>query len=193
MLPNYIKDQNRFSLAGPPVWFLRRLWEFDPSLVIVPSRQAFLYRLAQRRKPVLVDQIAYEALREQADTAMLMSYRLVPVTTIIASANWSNPAIFNQLAERAPWRMGGAEAVNQMLDAQDKQDSIDRTVKNDILLSDVAKDGWKYYNKLIGKRTHLYSPKGHTKPHTQKSVGLILPHVFVPTPYVKTVWGRKDS
>ena len=43
---NWIEDENRFKLSGPPKWFLQRLKDFDPSLVILPSRQKMAYRLA---------------------------------------------------------------------------------------------------------------------------------------------------
>ena len=151
MLTNYIPDTNLFKLAGPPSWFLRRLWDFDASLVIVPSRQGFYYRLAQRRKLNLSDKI-------ESDTKMLASYSLTPVTTILATANWSNPYIFEELRRRAPWMMGGADKVNKMLDDQDQQVTDETQAKTDDQLTYLGKDAWKYYNKLIGTRSHLYSP-----------------------------------
>ena len=147
---NYIPDVNRFKLAGPPTWFLRQLWDFDPSLVIVPSRQGFYYRLSQRRKLNLSEKIVQEALWNESDTQMLASYNLVPVTTIVATANWGNPYIFVELANRAPWRMGGADAVNRQLDEQDQKDDLDKRVKTDEHLTHLGKDGWQLYRKKIG-------------------------------------------
>jgi len=149
-MKNYIPDVNRFKLAGPPKWFLAKLWEFDPSLVIVPSRQGFQYRLAQRRKLRLPEHIVNDSLWNQSDTQMLASYNLVPVTTIIATANWSNPYIFVELANRAPWRMGGADKVNAMLESQEKQDRIDIQAKVDEHLDYLSRDAWKLYRKKIG-------------------------------------------
>ena len=149
-MQNYIPDVNRFKLAGPPKWFLAQLWDFDPSLVIVPSRQGFYYRLSQRRKLQLAEKIVNEALWQQSDTQMLASYSLVPVTTILATANWGNPYIFQELANRAPWRMGGAEKVNQRLDAQDQQDDLQKQAKTDEHLTHLGKDGWQLYRKKIG-------------------------------------------
>jgi hypothetical protein len=147
---NYIPDVNRFNLSGPPRWFLRQLWAFDPSLVIVPSRQGFYYRLSQRRKLQLAEKIVNEALWNHSDTQMLASYNLVPVTTILATANWGNPYIFVELANRAPWRMGGAEKVNKMLEAQDREDEMKKQSKTDEHLSHLGKDGWQLYRKKIG-------------------------------------------
>src|SRR3990167_2009395 len=128
---NYIPDVNRFKLAGPPRWFLGQLWSFDPSLVIVPSRQGYYYRLAQRRKLQLPEHIVNEALWQHSDTQMLASYSLVPVTTILATANWGNPLIFTDLAQRAPWRMGGANKVIETIEAQEKKTEMDQQAQID--------------------------------------------------------------
>lgn len=158
MLPNWIPDMNRFSLAGPPKWWLLKLNEFDNSLVVVPSRQGFYYRLTQRRKPKLTTNIVNDALFNESDTKMLARYGLVPVTTILATANWSNPYLFENLRQRAPWRLGGAEKVNQMLEAQDQQDELDKRAKIDEHLTYLGKDAWRLYGKKIGVRSHMYSP-----------------------------------
>lgn len=156
---NYYPDENKFALAGPPEWFLKRLWEFDSSLVIIPSRQGFYYRLAQRRKPKLSTAIVNEALFAESDTKMLARYNLVPVTTILSTANWSNPYLFETLRNRAPWRLGGADAVNQRLDEQDKREEIDKAQKQDEKLTSVSKDAWGMYLKKIGVRSHMWIPK----------------------------------
>ena len=159
---NYIPDANRFGLAGPPKWFLTKLWEFDPSLVIVPSKQGFYYRLAQRRKLQLPEKMVQDAMWHYSDTQMLARYSLVPVTTILATANWSNPYIFVDLASRAPWRMGGAEKVNAQLDAQEKQVEQDKQQKISDHLDYLSKDGWNLYRKKIGLgktySTEKYAP-----------------------------------
>lgn len=147
---NYYPDVNRYQLAGPPKWFLAQLHAFDPSLVIVPSRQGFYYRLAQRRKLQLPDKMVQEALWQESDTQMLARYSLVPVTTILATANWSNPYIFVELANRAPWRMGGADKVNAMLEDEDKKKALDIQAQTDAHLTEIGKDAWKVYRKKIG-------------------------------------------
>src|SRR5580692_8851356 len=117
---NYIPDHNRFHLAGPPAWWLRQLAVFDSSLVVVPSRQSFVYRLAQRRRPSLHATMVNDLTFKESDTRMLASYGLIPVTTILATANWSNPLMFEELRRRSPTMMGGAAKVNAMLEAQDQ-------------------------------------------------------------------------
>lgn len=152
---NYIPDINRFSLAGPPAWWLAKLSEFDDSLVVVPSRQAFLYRLGQRRKPDLKTNVINESLAADRDTAMLASYGLIPVTTIVATARWDNPLMWVDLAERSPSKQGGAEAYEKKLNAQDQAKNIriaqDINDRNTYL----SKDAWKMYQIKTGRRIGL--------------------------------------
>ncbi len=164
-MTNYIPDVNKYQLAGPPKWWLAQLREFDPSLVVVCSRQGFYYRLAQRRKLKLPEHVTNDALWNQSDTQMLASYSLVPVTTILATANWSNPYIFVELANRAPWRMGGADKVNAMLDAQEHKEQLDKRIQTDAHLTELSKDAWKVYRKKIGLgRSWNLERSGPTKP-----------------------------
>lgn len=190
--PNWIADQNKFKLAGPPDWFQRQLWDFDPSLVIVPSRQGFYYRLAQRRKLQLPDRIAQEALWQHSDTQMLASYSLVPVTTILSTVNWGNPAIIEELRRRAPWRMGGAAKVNADLEAQDRQEVLDKQAKNNAMIDDLAKDSWKFYQLKRGMRSSLVSVKASSNDKAESSApGIVIPGASKPyRPIIQTGWGN---
>jgi hypothetical protein len=156
---NYIPDVNRFSLAGPPQWFLQKLWEFDPSLVIVPSRQSCVYRLGQKRKLKLPEKMVHEALFNQSDTKMLASYGLIPVTSIIPTIEWSDPQIFIELNNRAPHRLGGADAAIKALEAAEAKNELLKRARTDDMLQYLAKDSWNLYNKKIGTRTHMYRPR----------------------------------
>lgn len=157
-MTNYIQDVNKFKLAGPPTWWLQKLWEFDATLVVIPSRQECVYRLAQRKKLNLPAHLVNDVLFKESDTRLLASYGLIPVTTILATANWSNPYLFVELANRAPWRLGGANKVSDLLEARDQQDELDKRAKTDEHLSYLGKDAWKLYNKKIGLRSHMWSP-----------------------------------
>lgn len=156
---NWIEDTNRFTLAKPPEWFLQKLWEFDNSLVIVPSRQDCVYRLAQRRMLNLPEKMVNEALFNESDTKMLASYSLVPVTSILSTCNWHDPYLFVELANRAPHRQGGATKVNEMLEARDQMDEIHKAARQDEMLTYLGKDAWNQYNKNIGVRSHMYIPR----------------------------------
>lgn len=128
------------------------MWDFDNSLVVIPSRQACLYRLAQRRKLNLPEHITNNALFNESDTKMLASYGLIPVTSILPTANWSNPFLFQELANRAPHRQGGAEKVANRLDEQDVQEEEARNRLTDEHLGYLGKDAWKLYKTKIGLR-----------------------------------------
>jgi len=170
--PNYIPDQNKWKLAGPPDWFRRSLWEFDSSLVIVPSRQGFYYRLAQRRKLRLPEHIVNEALWKESDTQMLATYGLVPVTTILATVNWDNPLIFAELAARAPWRQGGADAVIQRLEAKEAAEEAKKNQAIDEHLTQNAKDAWRLYRTKIGLGRSWSTDPKKSQPTFLKPTGL---------------------
>jgi len=174
--PNYIKDSNKFSLAGPPKWFQAKLWEYDPSLVIVPSRQGFYYRLAQRRPLLLKESVIADVLKEQADAAMLARYSLVPVTTILATVQWDSPIFFTKLTDMAPWRHGGAKAFEEKVLAQDKKEWLEKRAAMDDRLNILSKDAWRYYNKKIGTRTHIFDVKGEKS----KSEPNVAPAIHIP-------------
>lgn len=147
--PNYLEGTNPFKLAGPPSWFLRALWDFDSSLVIVPSKQDCVYRLAQRRRPNLSDAIVNESLFASSDTKMLASYSLVPVTTILSTATWS-PQMLQELANRAPHRNGGAEVVNRRFDDLEREEELKKAKEQDLRNTHYAQESWKRYRKHIG-------------------------------------------
>lgn len=186
-LLNYLPDTNPFQLAGPPIWFQQRLWDFDPSLVIVPSRQGFFYRLTQRRPLKLPEKIVNDVLKEQSDTRMLASYSIVPITTILATVRWDNPMIFTELQERAPWRNGGAKKFEDRIIAQERQAELDKAAIEDDRLNYVAKDSWKFYQKHIGVRSHLWSPTVKTTQARPSGHSLSLPKPSY-KPEVETTW-----
>lgn len=179
---NFIRDTNPFNLAGPPKWFLTQLLEFDPSLVIVPSRQGFYYRLAQRRKLMLTEKVVNEALFAESDTKMLAAHSLVPVTTILANPNWGNPILFEELKKRAPWRMGGAQKAIQMVEDQEWAGEMAKRAKTEEHVTHMAKESWLYYNKKTGNRTDAWRMKAAKGP-TAAPVAPGLIRVDAPKPY----------
>lgn len=156
---NFIRDVNRFNLPEPPAFWLRALWEFDSSLVVIPSKQQALYRLAQRRKVNLPEKILRDPFFQQSDTQMLASYGLVPVTSILPTINWSDPSNFQELASRAPWRNGGSEEVLRKIEEQEAREELDRTVNQDEHLTSLGRDAWGLYKKKLGLQSHMYIPR----------------------------------
>jgi hypothetical protein len=162
-MTNYIKDKNPLDLAAPPQWWLSKLYEFDDSLVVVPSRMAYCYRLAQRRPPDKRTNLVHD-LQGDNDSQMLRSYGLVPVTTIIATARWDNPIMFEDLRQRMPSRMGGAEKFEQMLLDKEKMRELNERAAREDMLDHIAKDSLGYYKKKAGIRTQMYVPKTPNRP-----------------------------
>lgn len=168
-MSNWIPDVNRFNLPVPPAFWLRALWEFDSSLVVIPSKQEPLYRLAQRRKIQLPDHILKDPLFQQSDTQMMAGYGLIPVTSIMPTINWSDPSNFQELARRAPWRMGGSEEVLKKIEEQEARQELDKAATQDDMLHHLGRDAWGLYNKKIGVRSHMYIPRNKASIVGQKS------------------------
>ena len=151
---NYIEGTNPFKLAGPPQHWMRKLWDFDQSLVVIPSVQGFMYRICQRRpldtKAKLVNDISREG-----DSLVLAQYGLVPVTTLLATARWDNPLMWNDLAERAPWRQGGSEAYIKKIEGMEAEKQLKTNLENNERNTYLAKDAWKMYQIRTGLRIGL--------------------------------------
>lgn len=166
--PNFIPDLNPFMLATPPTWWLDKLREFDPSLIVMPSRQANVYRLCQRRPMSLTMKMVNEILKEQGDTKAMLEHGLIPVTTIRANANWDNPLMWVDLAERAPWRQGGAQAVIDKIEGREQAAQEIKDAKIDEQLESQAREGWNYYNMKRGLRTRMWSPRTRNRTSQQQ-------------------------
>lgn len=152
---------------------------FDSSLVIVPSRQGFYYRLAQRRKLQLTENVINEALFAESDTKMLASHSLIPVTTIKADPNWGNPILFQELRERCPSMLGGHEKVSKMLEDREFASDMQKRAATEEHLTHLGKDAWKYYNMKLGTRSGLFSHKMAKAPPAPVGIALLNP----PKPY----------
>jgi hypothetical protein len=158
---NYQVEANPFKLAGPPKWWLSKLAEFDPSLVVMPSKQGFYYRLCQRRPPSLKKAMVEAALFNESDTKMLASRGLIPITTILATANWDNPLMWMDLAGRAPHMNGGAEKVIKKLEDDEFSKDMKKRADTEQMIVDRAKDGWKLYQSKTGARvSNAFSKRG---------------------------------
>lgn len=158
-MDNFIPDVDKFKLGAPPEWWLRKLHDFDSSLYVVPSRQDCVYRLAQKRPLNLPEHIVNDALFNHSDTQMLATYSLIPVTTILAKANWSDPRMWRELEERAPWRMGGADKVLDELEEAEMRAETQQRLDTEQNLEDRAKDGWRLLKAKTGSTVFVHKPK----------------------------------
>lgn len=180
-LNNFLPDINRFKLAGPPDYWLRQLHEFDSSLVVVPSRQGFYYRLAQKRPPNLPAKFVNDMLWQESDTQMLATYGLIPVTTILATANWSNPLMWQELAERAPHRQGGSDAVIKHIETRERAEELKKAAEQDDYRTRLSSDAWRMYRKKIGVTSHAFvAPKQKPEDHNNFRASKAAPAIIIP-------------
>lgn len=183
---NYLVGENPFHLAGPPNYWLKALYDFDTSLVVMPSKQSFIYRVCMRRKPSFSVNVVNDIMKEDADSRMMAAHNLVPVTTLLATTNWSNfPLHMEELRRRTPHRMGGAEAYIKKLEQQEWEDELkQRQDFDNNVLAPLTKDAWNLYQKKIGVRSHMYIPKtGNTpRPDTvrHKAPAVKVGSIFLP-------------
>lgn len=165
---NWIPDINRYGLPKPPAWFLKILWDQDPGLVVIPSRQGQKYILARRRdRSKLIANIARTQINERvhkrvnySDSDMLEGRSFVKVDSIrsitgnVFNASWmtSCPAMIKELRDRDMWAAGGAEKYIEKIEAEEKA-KADRQRKT--LLDDLdhrAGDAWRSYQARTGQR-----------------------------------------
>jgi hypothetical protein len=148
---NYIRDRNRWNLSAPPAWWQQQLFDYDPLLVVIPSRQMPVYRIARRAR---VSIKPLDIVNTEADTAMLATYLLVPVTTMIRmGGTWSIDNILRQLKARNIRELGGADKVADQLDANDaaKEKALKDGIRSDMDYR--SRDAWRSYQARTGQRT----------------------------------------
>lgn len=184
---NYIEDENPFKLPPPPTWWLEKLHEFDPSLFVIPSRQQFCYRLAQKRPMTLPMHMVNHILFKESDTRMLARYGLIPVTTIRANPNWSNPLIWKDLHERAPWRNGGAERVAKIIESREQEQEAKRRAELDDRLQWYGKEAWEYYKMKTGRQSNAFSLSRETVPASRTPLIKLATEY---TPVVSSMFGN---
>jgi hypothetical protein len=123
---NWIARRNPFNLPAPPVWFLRKLYDRDPLLAIMPGIMHNAYRLVRKSaKAVKAKQLA-----PNVEVQEMLLHSCVPVTTIAPFTNWGLQ-IFQWLDDHDTWKHGGADRFADKLEsqeaaAQQKQDALIR-------------------------------------------------------------------
>ena len=161
-MTNYVADTNKYKLAKPPAWWLRQIYEFDSSLVIIPSREHAYHLLAQRMPYNPLKGKDMEPRIIAPDEAMLRAYGLVnPIKLISVTGawNWSATDLRPQLAARATWRNGGAVRVADALDQRDADEKAARLKwRHDDLLTPRIRAGARAWQYRTGSRVHNAGP-----------------------------------
>lgn len=152
LLPNWIEDVNRFSLRTPSPWWLQLLRDYDPNLVVIPSRTHACYRLCRRLERGKGFNPNFP--HEHPDTKMMIHYGLLPIRTIVPWAVQSDKIIRDLMACDMD-RQGGADVVCDRLEAQelDAERKADQYV--DAESRAVNRDAYRSLTTLQGSRVSL--------------------------------------
>lgn len=111
--PNLIMDRDVFKLTPPPAWFLRRLYDFDPDLVVIPSRQQPIFWLARRWRLLLsFTGKKMDGVGPSGDVQMFITHKLVDVCTLAKlTTDWTElnlGELLTWLKDRDTWAEEGA-------------------------------------------------------------------------------------
>ncbi len=186
---NWIADTNRFRLPAPPEWFLKRLFDFDALLVLVPSRVLVVgetpaYLLCRRRlhSAGLGDVAMLD--NKHPDTNMCYRHGLVPIGPLRFKDNVNAftmsgcDALIQELKGRDTWALSGgpggdADAVWKTLEAHEaaQETRQRRTMWEDFRHR--GRDAWRSLKARTGQRNKRASDAhgvARMKPHAAQRV-----------------------
>lgn len=168
MTTNWIADQNRWNLPEPPPWFLKRLWDFDAMLVLVPSRQLVVgespaYLLCRRRQHSagLGDVALLD--NKHPDTNMCYAHGVVPIGPLRFKAGVTTftqggcDALLAELRARDTWAVTGGhdgdadKLVDQIEYEEKRADDKQRQGLRDMFYHR-ARDAYRSLKARTGQR-----------------------------------------
>jgi hypothetical protein len=170
----FVADANPFKLGAPPAWFLQEMARFDADLVMFPSLKDPVYRLARRaRQSGGVQPADAPGVQNHPDTIAMCNYKLVPVTTIVPGGRWGTH-IFEKLAARDIWRLGGPNRVLTLIEHQEAEKKIAEQKAQDNELEARGADAYASYKYRTGQRVSM-AHRGAAKTKQAK------PLIFTPS------------
>lgn len=124
---NYIEGRNPYKLAQPSPWWLQLLYDYDSLLVVMPSVKDCTYRLCRRvpRNRRLGNLVKY--LHTHPDTVQMITFGLVPVSTLTTWAIQSDK-IIRDLMARDTTRVGGGDGALKVIEANEQR-AVERKEK----------------------------------------------------------------
>jgi hypothetical protein len=186
---NFIADVNKWKLPEPPEWFLKRLYDFDPMLVLVPSRVKALgespaYLLCRRRQHSagLGDVAMLD--NKHPDTNMCYGLGVVPIAPLRFKKNVNQfteaacESLLKELRARDTWAQadaaGGVDALVDRIEAQ--EDAAKRAQSAAIRDSFYhrARDAYRSLKARTGQRTKRASDFHGAAPKPQPKQRVIL-------------------
>ena len=189
---NWLPDSNRWNLPVPPPWFLKRLYDFDSMLVLIPSRKKVkgerpAYLLCRRRlhSAGLGDVAMLD--NKHPDTNMCYQHSVVPIAPLRFKANqvaFTEPGCDSLIADlkaRDMWAVSGgpdgnADKIWKDIEyAEQLQKRKERHNLRDMFYHR-ARDAYRSLTARVGRRNQRASSNRHAG-HTPKpptSSGVIL-------------------
>lgn len=111
---NWEASRNPWGLEQPPSWFLSKLYDKDPALMIFPGHSEPVYRLA-RKSPASVKA---RKLAPNAEVRHLLAHGCVPITSIMPFTKWGDE-ILQWLDDHDTWKAGGPQKFVQKLEQRE--------------------------------------------------------------------------
>lgn len=163
MTANWIADENRWSLPVPPSWALKRLFDFDHMLVVIPSRFQRAYLLCRRRQfSAGLGDVAMLDNRHP-DTNLCMVNSLVPISPLKFNNGafiWTETGVtdlLNALRRRDTWQLSGGpegdadKIVDAIEESEARQEAQQRAELRDNFRAR-ARDAWRSLLARTGLR-----------------------------------------
>lgn len=140
---NWLDSDNPFSLAKPPDWWLKRLYDFDYMLVMFPSHKMRQYVLARRRS--LTAGLGDVAMldNKHPDTSFCYRHALLPINMPLRPTGpnpWTEDSIADVIAalkRRDIWAHTGGEQTEAKVKlvtdvVEGAQDAVERKLNRGI-------------------------------------------------------------
>lgn len=180
MATNWLEGDNPFGLSAPPDWWLQRLYDFDPMLVMFPSHRSRQYILARRRlRTAGLGDVAMLD-NKHPDTNFCFRHGVLPINMPLKPTG-SNPwtaetiaFVIKALRARDTWQYTGGVMVGDKADAAwqavDEYDAgIERKDKRNLrdMFYHMGRDAWRSMQARIGarnKRASEYHGVARPKP-----------------------------
>lgn len=145
---------NPHKLPEPPAWWQTIVYDYDKMLRILPSSKDRAYRLCRvARADARLGLQAMGEIHKHPDTVTMINHGLVPISTVMPWAVYSNK-ILRDLAARDSWKLEGGDPnkiVNRMeqmeAEAERKQDA-----RRADELGQRSSDAFKHVKALKGER-----------------------------------------
>ena len=165
---NYVEDVNRWHLPTPPAWFLARLFDFDPDLMLVPSRTLIVgerpaYLLCRRRRRSAGFGDVAMLDNKHPYTNMCYTLGVVPIGPLRFKEGVNTftqqglVSLLDELRGRDNWRVTGGdlskgEMLADMVEAQECKDEQAQRASFKDAIAHMARDAYRSLKARTGQR-----------------------------------------